>query len=410
MVVPPSIVVVAALCLFVPAGVYGTVWQVFVGGGSGTVDQVEKQPWFTLRYYPDAITIVEGDWVQFTFRTELEHQVVFSNNTILPLLDFTDFSYNPLVNNYPDPATNSSINPNKAILSDVTATLSSGTRTYLSPDYWVQFPTAGEYMYYCLFHAPGMKANISVVSASNSSSLNLVQPLDQYMSVLNEMDKDRNVTVSVSQSMNLDLYLYKPNVTQSSDGQHWNYTVITGVSTLLEGGYMAEADRFYPYGLIINVGDTVTFDVSLGSAPHVVAFNGSGIDTVFAEEVIPKQNGKFGLNPVYGVPTSNLLGSNSSATSGLLESQPLQPGAPVVKTWSVTFGDAGLYRYVCILHDQAGMIGEILVMNGTAPAPSPSQIMKPKSAGHYHEQEATGLVSSSQHRHNNLKRIFNDRV
>jgi len=53
---------------------------------------------------------------------------------------------------------------------------------------------------------------------------------------------------------------------------------------------------------------------------------------------------------------------------------------PLPHTWGLTFTKAGVYPYVCYIHAEAGMIGNITVVPSTVHIPSPMQVMKKTKA------------------------------
>jgi hypothetical protein len=70
--------------------------------------------------------------------------------------------------------------------------------------------------------------------------------------------------------------------------------------------------------------------------------------------------------------------SGGSLSSGIAPPSPA-PGS----TFKVTFTKAGTYKYLCLLHADMGMVGEVDVLPAaaTAPAPATPVIAKPTFTG-----------------------------
>jgi plastocyanin len=134
---------------------------------------------------------------------------------------------------------------------------------------------------------------------------------------------------------------------QDEDG---NPTVLAGVGTKRVSNL-----RFYPASITIRVGQTITFlKTKDPTEPHTVSFN------------LPPGIDQFTELTAMGGPTFN---GNGSASSGLMTTEkqfayfqlaglPL----PVALTkYSLTFTKAGDFKYVCAIHDDAGMMGVVHV-------------------------------------------------
>ncbi|HZR97163.1 MAG TPA: plastocyanin/azurin family copper-binding protein [Chloroflexota bacterium] len=117
--------------------------------------------------------------------------------------------------------------------------------------------------------------------------------------------------------------------------------------------------RFFPQTLTIQAGDTVRWVNPSVAEPHTVTFRaGAPRESEFTP--IPQPNGPpmiMGnprvLAPV--VPPSPYDGQ-SYANSGFLGE-----GFPFGRDFSLTFSQPGTYQYVCVLHEDLGMSGFVVV-------------------------------------------------
>jgi plastocyanin len=133
--------------------------------------------------------------------------------------------------------------------------------------------------------------------------------------------------------------------TTNSDGSTTYYVRVGGGSATIKAEWL----RFVPANLTINKGDTVNFTLS-GISAHTVCFNTSG---EFDDNIL--YNGAPAMNPEYLSATGNA----SNYQTGFVSSGMLIPGRAT--TWEVTFTEAGVFPYICNLHDSLGMSGTIVV-------------------------------------------------
>ncbi len=117
-----------------------------------------------------------------------------------------------------------------------------------------------------------------------------------------------------------------------------------GVSTVL---------RFVPQTIEVVVGRKVTFVNRDQWEPHTVTF---GPERPFNQSLFP-----------YGDP-SNVNAPAQEVNSGVLASKLVldfvgapQPPFKANMQYSFTFTKPGVYKYICIFHDEVGMIGQVIV-------------------------------------------------
>lgn len=141
--------------------------------------------------------------------------------------------------------------------------------------------------------------------------------------------------------------------------------------------------RFYPQTITVNQGAAVVFENDGSSEPHTITIvphggneppppvlvgatpdpNNSGVDGTVPNGVGCGVSGATCLN-------SGLIGPASQDQTGL-------PQTPTGVTRAiVTFNTAGVYNYYCILHDDLGMLGEVIVLGNSpltvTPGPLPA--------------------------------------
>ncbi|BBD73200.1 hypothetical protein HS1genome_1589 [Sulfodiicoccus acidiphilus] len=125
----------------------------------------------------------------------------------------------------------------------------------------------------------------------------------------------------------------------------WYVNVSSGDTAVSLGDVIAPAAsamRFLPSTLTIHVGDTVTWTVNAPDEVHTVTFVPQGMEI-----------------PEFGTPVSLIpAGGPVFNGSGYYNSGPLLPG----QSYSLTFTVPGVYTYVCLLHDNMGMYGTIVVL------------------------------------------------
>jgi plastocyanin len=100
--------------------------------------------------------------------------------------------------------------------------------------------------------------------------------------------------------------------------------------------------RFLPQTLTITAGDTVVWNQIASDEIHTITFVPQGMPI-----------------PEFGTPISLIpSGGNIFNGSGYYNSGPLLPGM----SYNLTFVTPGVYTYVCLLHDNMGMYGTIVVL------------------------------------------------
>lgn len=156
-----------------------------------------------------------------------------------------------------------------------------------------------------------------------------------------------------------------------------NHIVLAGIEIMNEDQIVYSSNRFYPSFLVIQVGDTVTFNVSYSMKPHLIIFNNSGIEPPPVLLMQDEELNRFG-NQVLNINSTLLQPSSQQSTtftgmgelsSGLLASQEAQlirGDAPEdlrmpSSSFVVTFSQPGVFRFIDALYERLGMAGWIHV-------------------------------------------------
>lgn len=176
--------------------------------------------------------------------------------------------------------------------------------------YSLKFPSTGNYTYYCVVHGKAMKGTVHVRAAGTD------YPYSQ-----SQYDR---------QAKKQERAILRDGYAQwdKARDEATDHKVIAGT----DNG-TAMLMRFVQRTVVINVGEKVTFVNDGMGAPHTVTF------------------GAEPANPF--VPAGN----PANFTGGQLNSGLMLPHS----TYTVTFKKAGVYEYICALHDYMGMVGKVVV-------------------------------------------------
>lgn len=117
--------------------------------------------------------------------------------------------------------------------------------------------------------------------------------------------------------------------------------------------------RFMRDKVTVHVGDTVEFTNGDPVTPHTITFGPPPQNIV-----IPSPNVQVGDDGALNV---TLLATSDKAHSGFLQASfqdrtGLPQSVPGTTRFRVTFVKPGVYSYVCVLHDNLGMVGTVTVL------------------------------------------------
>jgi plastocyanin len=281
-------------------------WYVDAGAGAPTSSVT------AMKFYPSIITINEGDSITWRVKGDA-HTIGFLSGATPPI-----------------PGSPESLNPIGGTSYDGSGIISSGL---VEPhgSYTLMFTHAGTFDYQCLIH-PSMHGQVVVNPAGTP------YPTSQ-------LEYNREARSLESQDIFTGIDLLSSNkVTPPSlnnDGTQTFYAK-TGMGI----GDVAIM-RFLPGVMFIHVNDSITWTNEDPMDPHTVTFPGSATD-------IPELPDPAAFVPIGGTSFDGI----QLTSSGLLSPK----GAPGTNSYTLKFTEAGQFAYECLLHDEIGMKGTVIVL------------------------------------------------
>jgi plastocyanin len=220
--------------------------------------------------------------------------------------------------------------------------------------YTVTFPTPGNFRFVCLIHQD-MNGRVHVLP---SGALPYIQAdyddiaADERRDLINDTDGVR---------------------ARNDSGRSSGPKVIMAGELVATGGgkqYLAIM-RFLPESIVVHVGQTVEWTNVHPTEPHTITFGVEPAAPVTQLDVTLDADGaRHGTIPnslaapsptcTVGTPCPNTF--NSALIGAAIQDQTGQPQPTSVTRARVTFTSPGTYDYFCILHDELGMKGEVVVL------------------------------------------------
>jgi plastocyanin len=261
-----------------------------------------------LSFLPENVWVNVGDTVHWTANSAEPHTVTFlAPGTTLP-------EFNPFDPSQTAAQGSSVFDGSGYANSGIMATQPIFVFTSPASSYDLTFATAGDFTYYCLLHGAMMTGTVHVRPAGTA------YPYTQ-------QDYDRVGTHEAQADLANGRDAWRmARQSHATTGS----TVMVGVE-----GEGFGVSRFVRDHSVVHVGDTVSFLAGPG-APHTVT---------------------FGQEPP-GLAILAPSGDPTHYAGGDLNSGVLAPGVP----FNVTFTTAGLFHYICAIHDGMGMVGDVLVV------------------------------------------------
>jgi plastocyanin len=317
------------IVLLVPLSALAESWQLQVGAQNG--DRAHQ----ALAFLPNEIWIHSGDGITWTFPTNEVHTVTFLTPAQVRPSRFAGC-----------PGAPGGVTPDFSVF-DGTTCVNSGVLSNSSvlpspPTYTVIFPMTGNFKLVCLAH-PNMTATIHVLALATSL------PHDQ--AFYNEQ-ADRQRADLLSDAM------------ASAHNHAGSNDVTAGVGHIMGNGggtQTASVMRFLEATKVVHVGETVEWTTAEGVTNHTVTF---GPEPDPLNQIPPSAN--VTTDPD-GVRHAFISSASDAVHSGFITQSPQDrtglPQAPLsVTRFRVTFTAPGVYHYMCVLHDELGMVGEIIVL------------------------------------------------
>jgi plastocyanin len=310
-------------------------WQATVGA------QSKDKGRQALAFLPNEIWIHAGDSITWTWQTDLIHTLTFLTPGQPYPTDFTvgcpGFSANP------------------AIFDGSTCVTTPPQVT--GQRFTVHFPKAGNYKFECLVHLT-MTGVIHVLNVSEILPHNQDfyddQAAAQRRQILTDTDANQHHGDVVGDDD--DAHGFSVRVI------HKHVTAGFGDERATPGGLQQLAiERFLKGTVVIHAGDTVEWGNFDPDEPHTMTFGAEPTDQFDpSSNVTVDDDGA--RHAIITSPSENV---HSGFILAVLADQPGLPTNPVTGShtrFRVTFTQPGTYNYRCVLHDNLGMKGRIIVV------------------------------------------------
>jgi plastocyanin len=404
-----------------PSQPAGTTWQVLVGNAI-TTEAGKPASWQSLRFFPETITVNQGDSITWKFNGGLEpHNVVFLGPDPFPDMVAGPppgaggeaggppaggppggppggpgaGSPPPQVPGNPkfwNRQGGNSYDGSQFVNSGVVAADTPGPK-----EYTLSFPKAGTYQAICTLHSGpdpqsgkvfGMTQTV-VVQAPGSALPKTQAQYDSDVAALMKAEEAKALELEAEAAK-----LAAPPTT-NADGTR-TYHVLAGYGSqdpAFPLGYV----RFTPPDIDLNVGDTVEWTDVVGGFHNVI----------FGEEptlvdIVPGPDGQpqVLLNLINFLPTGQPVHTGSGFyNSGILTppgtaAQAAGSPFPVTEKYSLTFTQPGRYEFICSIHYNQGMDGFITVAAGSGGTVGMPRTGSGDAAGLLYGLLALGLAMS----------------
>lgn len=283
-----------------------------------------------LEYLPESITVTEGTTVEWQTPGPEPHSVTFLPNGEQP----------PAPGTPEREALNAPTPPAKPY--DGTSLVNSGL-VPLGPQkadpFRLAFGKAGDYSYFCSIH-PLMTGTVKVVAEGGEA--------DSADEVRSRGRKERDRWLEEGRKAKADLVAKAPR-SEPGPGGTTTWYVEMGVTT-----EHTDILAFAPTPKEVAAGDRVVF-VNNSLAPHTATFESP-------PELLQNPTSPQAMAPAPG-PSPQAVAAGVLVNTGFLPpNAPPGAGPPeAARSFTVTFGEPGSYRYVCLLHVPSAMGGELEV-------------------------------------------------
>jgi len=308
---------VFTVLICVPA--FGAQWQATVGA------QSEDKGRQVVAFLPNELWIHVGDSVEWTVKADEIHTISFlTEGQVRP----------PFFVGCPGFSVGAASFDGSTCIS--TPPMVSGQT------FNVMFSTAGNFKLVCLVH-PDMTGVVHVLDTS------VPLPHDQTFYDQEAAEQAHNLLAELNQGQ------------AQPDAASPNSVVVGAGKTLANGGGHSTISfmRFVQPELVIHAGATVEWTNDDTSMPHTITF-GTEPQNPFP----PSANVTVDVD---GARHATISSTSDNVHSGFIVSAPQDetglPQTPLSPTrFRVTFTNPGVYPYICALHDNLGMKGDIIVV------------------------------------------------
>ncbi len=259
-----------------------------------------------------------GDSVTWAQNAEEIHTVSFLSGGERPPLIIAGPDFNPVA-----------LFPAGGTTYNGTGFFNSGLFPAVSQSYRLTFGTAGNFPFVCLVHT-NMSGTVHVRAAGTP------YPHDQGF-------YDRQGQVLGEQILAKGL-----QITGLAHAENDRNDVTVGTGTAIDSATSVAAMRFIPDRRVVHAGQAVEFKNRDPETPHTVTFG---------TEPPGAPLGAFAPVGLDGPGHATISSTSDNVNSGFLGA-----GLPFGTAFSATFTNPGIYPFICALHDELGMTGEIVVV------------------------------------------------
>ena len=318
--------IVAAVVIVIVPQVVQAQWRATIGAQSRNMGRQ------ALAFLPNEIWIHEGDNITWTFDTDEIHTLSFL--TVGQVRQ-------PFAAGCPGFSTSPA--------------MFDGTKCVSTPplvkgqSFTVNFPETGNFKFVCLVHA-NMTGVVHVLELEQAlphgPDFYEDQAEEHGHALLADADRGRG-----------------DNDGEESEHRHSGENHVTAgtgeISATAGGQDTLSIMRFMEHRTVIHAGQTVEWTNSDPITPHTITF---GIEP--ANPVPPSGNVIIDAD---GARKATINSTSDSVHSGLIraatQERTFLPQSPLTVTrFRITFAKAGTYPYICALHDNLGMKGEVIVL------------------------------------------------
>lgn len=316
------------IAVLLPLSALADTWQLQVGAQNSNMAHQ------ALAFLPNEIWIHANDTITWTFPATEVHTVTFltlgqvrpSRLAGCPGGASPDFS-----------VFNGTACVNSGLLSNSGTSLS-------PPTYTVGFPVTGNFKLVCLAH-PNMTATIHVLALSTP----LPHDQDFYQDLA---EQQRHQLLS--------------DTDESAHSHQGSNEITSGVGHIVGNGggtQTVTVMRFMDATKVIHVGETVEWTSAEAVTSHTITFGPEPDPSI---QTLPSANVTTDAD---GARHAVMSSPSDVVHSGFITELPQDriglAQAPLTASatrFRVTFTGPGVYQYKCVLHDELGMVGEIIVL------------------------------------------------
>jgi plastocyanin len=325
----------------VPASVQATEWRALAGVQSTNKGRQ------VIAFLPNEVWVHAGDSVTWHFFSDETHTVSF----LIP---------GQIRPTYLAGCPGSGTTPDGSSFTG-TACVNSGTLA-TGQSYTVNFPIVGNFKLVCLVHA-NMTAAIHVLDWSE------VLPHDQafYDREAQREAKELLLDGSLLESRGVAAAT-RSSGDEDGDEHHHEHgattaAVTAGISEVVAtggaGSHSVSVMRFLSDPVVIHVGETVEWTNFGPVVQHTVTFGTEPVDpSLPSAGVTVDPDGA--RHAFINAPTDNV---NSGYLTPDRQERPGLTQTPLAQTrFRATFTQPGVFKYICTLHDNLGMVGRVIVL------------------------------------------------